>query len=156
MTAVVMRRRLAYGLRMESPEPTDESVDLWEVGAEKMREVYNGRVPVLPEGMIPFNDVMLRTLFSQVWTRPELDMRDRRLLLIGVIAGMGERDTFRIQCRAALDHGELTPDQLREVLIMLAPYAGYPRVAGLVLPVEEVIAEWQQDRADAAGEGSDD
>lgn len=134
---------------MGNPEPMDADAAsaLWEAGAEKMREVYDGRVPVMPEGSMPFNDVMLRTLFSQVWTRPQLEMRDRRLLLIGVIAAMGERDTFRIQCRAALDRDELTPEQLRETLIMLAPYAGYPRVAGLVLPVEEVIAEWEKDRA---------
>ena len=122
---------------------------LWEAGAEKMREVYDGRVPVMPEGSMPFNDVMLRTLFAQVWDRPQLEMRDRRLLLIGVIAAMGERNTFRIQCRAALDNGELTPEELRETLIMLAPSAGYPRVAGLVLPVEEVIGEWQREQADA-------
>ena len=134
---------------MGNPEPMDADAAsaLWEAGADKMREVYDGRVPVMPEGSMPFNDVMLRTLFSQVWTRPQLEMRDRRLLLIGVIAAMGERDTFRIQCRAALDRDELTPEQLRETLIMLAPYAGYPRVAGLVLPVEEVIAEREKDRA---------
>lgn len=129
-------------------EPLDEdaAAALWEVGAEEMRAVYDGRVPVMPRGSIPFNDVMLQTLFAQVWTRPALDTKERRLLLMGVIATMGERDTFRIQCRAALDNGELTPDQLRECLIMLAPYARYPRVAGLLLPVEEVIAEWEQDR----------
>jgi len=120
---------------------------LWEQGADKMREVYHQRVPVMPEGMIPFSDVMLRTLFAQVWTRPELEMRDRRLLLMGVIAAMGERDTFSIQARAALDNGELTPAQLRETLIMLAPYAGYPRVAGLLMPVEEVIAAWEKEQA---------
>lgn len=119
---------------------------LYGAGAEKMEEVYDGRVPVLPEGFMDFNDVMMRTLFAQVWTRANLEMRDRRLLLLGVIAAMGERDTFVIQCRAALDHGELDPDQLRECLIMLAPYAGYPRVAGLIMPLEETIAEWEADQ----------
>lgn len=135
------------------PEALDDetAAKLWELGADTMRAVYNERVPVMPEGSIPFNDVMLRSLFSQVWTRPGLEMRDRRLLLMGVIATMGEAATFKIQCRAALDNGELTPDQLREALIMLAPYAGYPRAAGLLFPVEEAINEWNED----AGEGGD-
>lgn len=130
-------------------EPLDDATAsrLYDAGAETLREVYNERVPVLPEGAMAFNDVMLRTLFSQVWTRPNLDVRDRRLLLLGAIAALGERDTFAVQCRAALDRGELTPDQLRETLIMLAPYAGYPRVAGLVVPVEETIAAWEAGRA---------
>ena len=130
---------------MAEPLDDETATQLFELGSEKMREVYHDRVPVLPEGMIPFNDVMQRTLFSQVWTRPELEMRDRRLLLMGVIATMGEADTFKIQVRAALDNGELTPDQVRETLITLAPYAGYPRAAGLLMPVEEVIAEWEAD-----------
>ena len=52
-----------------------------------------------------------------------------------------------MQCRAALDLGELEPDQLREVLVMMAPYAGYPRVAGLLGPVEEAINQWSTDTA---------
>ena len=136
---------------MTGPLDDETASALFDHGAETMRSVYNDRVPVLPEGFIPFNDVMMRTLFSQVWTRGELEMRDRRLLLLGVIATMGEVDTFKIQVRAALDNGELTPDQIRECLIMLAPYAGYPRAAGLLMPSEEVINEWQADQ-DAAGE----
>ena len=43
--------------------------------------------------------------------------------------------------RSALKNGELSPEQLREIVIHLAPYAGYPRAAGLVTEVEKVIAE---------------
>jgi 4-carboxymuconolactone decarboxylase len=88
-----------------------------------------------------FFDVMLEQLFGEVWTRPALSLRDRRLITMGVIAALGERDTFAIQVRSALKNGELTPDQLREMLIHLAPYAGYPRTAGLVSEVEKMIAE---------------
>ena len=92
-----------------------------------------------------FNDVMVRTLFDQVWRRGVLDVRSRRLLLMGVIAANGQVDTWKIQARAALKRGELTPDELRETLVMLAPYAGYPNVAGLVVPCEEVIGTWVAD-----------
>ena len=78
---------------------------------------------------------------AEVWTRPELSQRDRRLLCIGAIAALGERDTFAIQVRSALKNGELTAEQVRELLIHLAPYAGYPRVAGLVGEVERLVAE---------------
>ncbi len=61
---------------------------------------------------------------------------------------MGEKDTWRIQARAALKNGELTPEQLREVLITLAQYAGYPRAAGILLPTEEVIGEVAREEAE--------
>lgn len=108
-----------------------------------LRRVYAGDVVDIPEGHIPFNDVMLSTLFGQVWARDVLDIRSRRLLIMGVIAANGQVDTWRIQARAALRRRELTPDELRETVIVLAPYAGYPNVAGLLLATEDVISTWQ-------------
>ena len=43
-------------------------------------------------------------------------------------------------------NGELEPDQLREVLIMLANYAGYPRAAGLIGVVEQQIAAFAKEQ----------
>ena len=117
----------------------------FERGAEMLRKVYAGDVVDIPEGTFPFNDVMLRSLFAEVWDRDVLDLRSRRLLLMGVIAANGQLDTWKIQARASLRNRELTPDELRETLIMLAPYAGYPNVAGLVLACEEVIGTWVKD-----------
>ncbi len=122
-----------------------EDSERYQRGAAKLREVYAGDVVDLPEGSFPFNDVMLRTLFAEVWDRDVLDLRSRRLLLMGVIATLGQTDTWKIQARASLRNRELTPDELRETLIMLAPYAGYPNVAPLIMACEEVIATWTKD-----------
>ena len=122
-----------------------EDSDRYRKGAAKLREVYAGDVVDLPEGSFPFNDVMLRTLFAEVWDREQLDVRSRRLLIMGVIATLGQTDTWKIQARASLRNGELSPDELRETLIMLAPYAGYPNVAPLIMACEEVISTWEKD-----------
>jgi 4-carboxymuconolactone decarboxylase len=112
-----------------------------ERGAEKIREVYAGDVKTPPAGASQFADLMLEQLFAEVWTREVLSMRDRRLLLLGAIAALGERDTFQIQIRAALKNDELTPEQTREVLIFLVHYIGYPRAAGLLGTLEQAIQE---------------
>ncbi len=126
----------------------------YERGADKMREVYAGEAVVLPEGTMAFTDVMMTTLFDGVWNRDVLSVRDRRMLLFGVIASAGASDVFGIQARAALRNGEVTPDELREVLIFLAPYAGYPKVAGLIGIVESAIHTVATDQAaDSASEG---
>ena len=114
--------------------------DRYERGVEMIKEVYAGDVAVPPKGTMPFTDLMLEGLFAEVWTREVLSIRDRRLILLGVIGALGEKDTFGIQAKASLKNGELDPDQLREVLIMLANYAGYPRAAGLIGVVEQQIA----------------
>jgi len=111
-----------------------------ERGVEMIRKVYAGEVAVPPEGASDFADLMLEQLFAEVWTREALPVRDRRLLIMGVIGALGERDTWKIQVRAALKNGELTEAQVRELVITLAQYAGYPRAAGLVAATEEAIA----------------
>jgi len=124
--------------------------DRWERGLEKFKEVYCGDVAALPRGVNAFFDLMMENLFCDVWTRPALDQRDRRLLMLGAIAALGEPMTFGIQVKAALKTGELTAEQVREVLIHLAQYVGYPRVAGLLGVVEQKIAEVGRE-SDAAG-----
>ncbi len=115
-----------------------------ERGLAKFNEVYCGDLPAPPAGAMDFFDLMLEQLFGEIWTRPQLSQRDRRLVTMGVIAALGERDTFAIQVRSALKNEELTPVQVRELVIHLAQYAGYPRAAGLVTEVEKIIHELAQ------------
>lgn len=112
-----------------------------ERGAAMMAKVYAGDVAVPPEGASAFADLMLEQLFAEVWTREALPIRDRRLLVMGVIAALGESTTWKIQVKSAIKNGELTPEQVREALIHLAQYAGYPRAAGLLGATEEAIRE---------------
>ncbi|MBP9591913.1 MAG: carboxymuconolactone decarboxylase family protein [Steroidobacteraceae bacterium] len=109
-------------------------------GVAMMQRVYADVVPVPPEGQSAFAELMLEQLFAEVWTRDALSVRDRRLLTMGVIAALGEPGIWGIQVRAALANGEITAEQAREMLIHLAPYAGYPRVSGLLRVTEEAIA----------------
>ena len=109
-------------------------------GLEMINKVYAGDVVTPPEGHT-FTDVMLEQLFAEVWGRDVLSIRDRRLLLMGIIAEKGESMTFGIQAKAALKNGEITPEELRELLLMIAQYAGYPRAAALVGVIEQKIAE---------------
>jgi 4-carboxymuconolactone decarboxylase len=118
-------------------------MDRYEQGRAKLHEVYDGDVVPSARGESAFHDVMMTSLFADVWGRDVLSIRDRRLLLMGVIAAGGLADIWTIQARAALKRQELTPDELRETLIILAPYAGYPKVSALILRTEEIIAELQ-------------
>jgi 4-carboxymuconolactone decarboxylase len=119
----------------------------YERGVEMIKKVYAGDVVTPPQGAMAFSDLMLEQLFAEVWTREELPVRDRRLVIMGVIGALGEKDTWKIQAKAALKNGELSVEQLREVLIMLANYAGYPRAAGLLGPTETAIAEFNKEQA---------
>lgn len=120
--------------------------DRFERGLEKIKDVYAGAVVTAPKGAMAFSDIMLETLFAEVWTRDVLSMRDRRLILLGAIMALGESMTFEIQAKAALRKGELDPDELREVIVFAVHYVGYPRAAPLVGVVEKCIAEVAQEK----------
>jgi 4-carboxymuconolactone decarboxylase len=110
-------------------------------GAEMLTKVYAGDVVVPPEGQSAFADLMLEQVFAEVWTRPALTIRERRLLIMGAIAALGESMTWKIQIKAAIKNGELTPEQAREAHLQLTQYVGYPRAAALLGATEEAIRE---------------
>ncbi len=120
----------------------------WARGAAKLEDVYQGVVPVVPQGFMDFADIMTEDLFGAVWSRDALDVRDRRLVIMGVIAAIGGPSTWRIQCLAGLKRGDFDEDQVREVLIQATPYVGYPRAAEFTGVTEEAIAEYRKDLAE--------
>jgi 4-carboxymuconolactone decarboxylase len=112
--------------------------DKRELGRELMARVYGWDEP--PDAPGDFFAMTAEHLFAEVWTRDGLSIRDRRLLLLGLLVGSGDSSVVDLQLDAALHNGELTPDELREVVIFLAHYAGWPRGATFNGQVEAAVA----------------
>jgi|SRR5450432_2466382 4-carboxymuconolactone decarboxylase len=101
-------------------------------GKRVFQEVYGGVVPLPPNSdSIGFMQLLLDQTFAEVWSREALSIRDRRLIVIGVLAALGEDAPFVIQMRAALLKNELTPEQVKEIPMFLAHYVGFPRASRL-------------------------
>ena len=112
-------------------------------GAEKYREVYGPDLPLAEHGSSEFFDLMIGHLFGEVWTGEALDVPTRRLLVMGVLAAQHEFDTLGIQFSNALRTGELSADQVREVVIQLIPYVGYPSSGSLFRVSESAISKFE-------------
>jgi 4-carboxymuconolactone decarboxylase len=128
--------------------------DRHEQGKQKMAEVYAWKsVPEVPGD---FFAVTVDHLFGEIWDRDGLTVRDRRLLLLGVVAALGEWSVLPIQLDAILANEELTADQLREIALFLTHYVGWPRGSTLNRIVEERVAAHQGAgaKADFPGPGS--
>ena len=108
-------------------------------GRRRMSEVY-GFSADPDSGPGDFMAYTVDHLFGDVWSRPDLDLATRRLLTIGVLAAQGQHDLLRVQFDAALANGEITGEELREVIIHLAHYAGWPLAAGANNAAEAAIA----------------
>jgi 4-carboxymuconolactone decarboxylase len=116
-----------------------EEADTRAAGIAKMQEVYGFSVDpdTLPGRYV---EMTVDHLFGTVWTSDELDVRDRRLMTIGVLAALGKSDLLDIQFDCALERGELTVEQLREVVVHLTHYIGWPMSTGVNQSAENVIA----------------
>ena len=107
-------------------------------GLERMEEVYGFD---MTDGQGDFFGITADHLFADIWNRPGLTDRDRRLLLIGLLSGTGGADVLGIQVPAAHANGELSDEELREIVIFLCHYAGWPNGARLNSIVEDTIAK---------------
>lgn len=85
-----------------------------------------------------FQDLITRYAWGTIWTRPGLDRRTRRLLVLGMMVALGRWEEFGLHMRAGLMH-ELEPCDLKEVLLQAAVYAGVPAAnTGFHLASEEM------------------
>ena len=112
-------------------------------GLERMEQVYGFE---MTDGTGDFFAYTADHLFADIWNRPGLSDRDRRLLLIGLLTGSNQHDVLTIQIPAALAAGELDEQQLREIVILLCHYAGWPSGSRVNQIVEETIARADRDR----------
>lgn len=77
-----------------------------------------------------FQAFITRYAWHEVWGRPGLDARTRRLLVLVITTALGRWEEFELHCRASLAGGDpdtrLSPEEIKEALIQTAIYAGVP------------------------------
>ena len=73
-----------------------------------------------------FQDLLTRYAWGEIWTRPGLDVRSRRILVIGTLLALGRWEEFRMHARAALIEGGFSTGDLKEIVLQQAIYCGVP------------------------------
>ncbi|WP_416362151.1 carboxymuconolactone decarboxylase family protein [Mycobacterium sp.] len=119
-------------------------------GLEKMNEVYAWEMPDVPG---EFFALTVEHLFGRIWTRPGLSMRDRRMMLLGVLTALNQEDLLEVQVNAVLQNQELTREELREMAIFLTHYVGFPLGSKLDGVIKRVAAK--RKKAAEAGTADD-
>ena len=73
-----------------------------------------------------FQDLITRYAWGEIWTRPGLDVRSRRILAIGTMIALGRWEEFEMHAAAAIREGGFTVDDLKEIVLQQAIYCGVP------------------------------
>lgn len=84
------------------------------------------------------------TAWADVWQRPGLTMREKRLVTLAVLGLNGTDRTLGLHLRGALDSGDLTAADLDAFLLHFGVYAGFPRSSA----VASTLARVAQERAE--------
>jgi 4-carboxymuconolactone decarboxylase len=88
----------------------------------------------------PFQEFITRYAWGGVWTRPGLDRRSRSMITLAALTSLGRENEIELHVRAALRNG-LTPEEIGEVLIHTAVYAGVPAANAAFAIAQRVIDE---------------
>jgi len=89
-----------------------------------------------------FQALITRYAWGEIWTRPGLPRHTRSLLTVGLMVALNRPDEFRLHVRAAFNNG-VTRDEIREVLLHCAIYAGVPAANSAFHMAEEVFAQME-------------
>jgi 4-carboxymuconolactone decarboxylase len=73
----------------------------------------------------PFQEMITRSAWGEVWTREELDRRTRSCITLAVLTALRAENEIPMHVRGAIANG-LTPEEIREVIMHTAVYAGVP------------------------------
>jgi 4-carboxymuconolactone decarboxylase len=93
------------------------------LGLEKLKEI--ARVPAF-EPPDAFTAATIDSVFGELWSRPGLPTRDRRIITLAIVGTRGMEFEIETHVRAALASRDLSPGELVELILQLAYYAGWP------------------------------
>jgi len=108
----------------------DRKDSAYDAGMTVRREMFGRagaeeRVEQATELTRPFEDLVTRYCFGDVWTREGLDRKTRSLITLAALTALTKPNQLKTHVRGALANGA-TATEIREVLLHTAVYAGIP------------------------------
>ena len=87
-----------------------------------------------------FQDFLTRAAWGDVWSRPGLDRRTRSIVTLAALTALGAENEIAMHVRGAIANG-LTPQEIGEVLLHTAIYAGVPASNEAFRIAQQTLAE---------------
>ena len=115
-----------------------------ETGMQTRREVLGDEhvdraIANTTEFTAPFQDLITRYAWGEIWTRPGLSRPERSMITLAMLAALRQEEELAMHVRAAVRNG-LTAEQIQEVLLQVAIYAGVPAANRAFAVAAQVLA----------------
>jgi 4-carboxymuconolactone decarboxylase len=89
--------------------------------------------------LAPFFETAIEHVWGGVWNRPGLELKYRSLVVVSVLAATGHtNEELKTHLRGALNLG-WTVDELREALLQISGYAGFPAAHEALDVLSEIV-----------------
>lgn len=108
-------------------------------GIETFTKVMQFAPPDLPPDT--FLDATIEHLFADVWARPGLGVRERRLVTLTLLMCLGNEMTLKLHFGAAMKSGDLSDTEIDELILHVAHYRGWPAAAVASQVVRQLRSE---------------
>jgi len=89
----------------------------------------------------PFQDLITRYAWGEIWSRPGLSRAERSIVTLAVLAALQHENELAMHVKAALRNG-LSAEQIQEVLLQVALYAGVPAGNRAFAVAQRVLSEF--------------
>ena len=99
-----------------------------------------------PEPVSPRSGALIDFVYAEVWSRPAISRRERRLVTLACAGGADGHETLADHLYAALASGDLTYEELHEVLLQFAVYCGWAKAETFERILEEQWALLHSER----------
>ena len=101
-----------------------------------------------------FQRFITETAWGSVWSRPGLDRKTRHMLTLAILAALGKEHELAMHIRATRNTG-VTPDEVKELMLQVAVYAGVPAANSAVAIAKKVYTELTEQSGEQRAVSSD-
>ncbi len=106
------------------------------LGSEWVDKSLANRTPFTEE----FQQLLTQYCWDEIWNRPGLERRQRSMINIAMLTALGKPAELKLHVRGAINNG-VTRDEIKEILLQAAIYAGVPAALEGFKAAQEVLSE---------------
>lgn len=143
----VLKEREKQGIKdYIGNEPTNrtQAIDRYEVGVKELSELDSNQVEVLEKVYNDFSPDLVKLIvnsYADIISRNNLDKKHRQIATIASLTALGNaRPQLKFHINAGLNVG-LTADEIKEIMILMTVYSGFPSAINGINVLKEVLCE---------------
>ena len=124
---------------MSAPQGDDDPQDRYARGRARLSEIHATTGEEIVDSLGDLGRHIVEYAFGDIYSRPGLALRDRQLITVAMLAALGNVPQLEVHLQAALNVG-ITHEELHEVVLQVAPYAGFPRAMDAMVALRNLDA----------------